>query len=134
MIAVDTNVLVRILVDDPGQPAQVAAARALASRAGGVFVPIVVQVEAVWVLESGYGLAKEQVARVLEHLDANQAFALEDAELFHHALARYRSSNANYADCVILTSCRAKGLTLHTFDKRLSKLAGATLVDSRTAS
>jgi predicted nucleic-acid-binding protein len=33
MIAIDTNVLVRILVDDPGQPAQVDAARALASQA-----------------------------------------------------------------------------------------------------
>ena len=134
MIAVDTNVLVRILVDDPGQPAQVAAARALASRAGRVFVPIVVQVEAVWVLESGYGLAKEQVVRVLEHVEANEAFALEDAELCHDALARYRSSNADYSDCVILTSCRAKGLTLHTFDKRLGKLAGAALAGSRTAS
>jgi predicted nucleic-acid-binding protein len=32
VIAIDTNVLVRILVDDPGQPAQVAAARRLASE------------------------------------------------------------------------------------------------------
>ena len=37
MIAVDTNVLVRILIDDPGQADQVEAARALASRAGKVY-------------------------------------------------------------------------------------------------
>lgn len=42
MIAVDTNVLVRVLADDPGQPQQVAAARALVSEAGRVFVPTVV--------------------------------------------------------------------------------------------
>ena len=39
MIAVDTNLLVRILADDPGQPAQVDAARALASQSQQVFVP-----------------------------------------------------------------------------------------------
>ncbi|MCO6440817.1 MAG: PIN domain-containing protein [Nitrococcus mobilis] len=50
MIAVDTNVLVRILTDDPGQPEQVQAARALASRARKVYVPLIVMVECVWVL------------------------------------------------------------------------------------
>jgi predicted nucleic-acid-binding protein len=47
VIAVDTNVLVRILADDPGQPTQVEAARVLASQAKQVFVPLVVQVETV---------------------------------------------------------------------------------------
>ena len=78
MIALDTNVLVRILVDNPGQPAQVDAARALASRAKQVFVPLVVQIEPVWVLESGYALSKEAVVQALEHLEVNQAFVLED--------------------------------------------------------
>ena len=63
MIAVDTNVLVRILVDDPGQPVQTSAARMLASEAGEVYVPLIVMVETVWVLESGYRLAKDAVVR-----------------------------------------------------------------------
>ena len=74
MIAVDTNLLVRILADDPGQPAQVDAARALASQSQQVFVPFIVQVETVWVLESGYGLSKETVIQALEHIEVNQAF------------------------------------------------------------
>ena len=61
MIAVDANVLMRILADDPGQPAQVEAARRLAGEAKTVFVPVVALVETVWVLETGYGLAKEAV-------------------------------------------------------------------------
>ena len=83
MIAVDTNLLVRILADDPGQPAQVDAARALASQAQQVFVPFIVQVETVWVLESGYGLSKETVIQALEHIEVNQAFVLEDEDLSH---------------------------------------------------
>jgi len=128
MIAVDTNVLVRILVDDPGQPAQVAAARALASASQQVFVPLVVHVETLWVLESGYGFPKTSLIQVLEHLQMNQAFSLEDEALCHRALELYRSSSADYADCLILSACRTKELRLHTFDKRLSRLAGAALV------
>jgi predicted nucleic-acid-binding protein len=56
VIAVDTNVLVRVLVDDPGQKAQVAAARSQVKRAGQVWVAQIVQAETVWVLESAYGL------------------------------------------------------------------------------
>lgn len=128
MIAVDTNLLVRILVDDPGQPGQVTAARKLAAKARQVFVPMIVQVETVWVLESGYGLPKEKIAHALEHLEANQAFLLENEELCHSALELYRFSNADYADCMILTHCRTRELTLHTFDKRLGKLEGAALL------
>ena len=131
MIAIDTNVLVRILADDPGQSAQVAAARALASQAKQVFLPLVVQVEAVWVLESGYGLSKENVVQTLEHLEVNQAFLLENEELCHRALELFRSSNADYSDCVILSNCRARDLELYTFDKRLGKLAGAAPMPMR---
>jgi predicted nucleic-acid-binding protein len=47
VIAVDTNVLVRILIEDPGQPEQVQAARALASQTRKVYVPLIVMVECV---------------------------------------------------------------------------------------
>jgi predicted nucleic-acid-binding protein len=128
VIAVDTNVLVRILVDDPGQPAQVDAARALASRAKQVFVPLVVQVETVWVLESGYALSKEAVVQALEHLEVNQAFVLEDEDLCRRALGLFRSSSADYSDCAVLCACLARDLKLYTFDKRLHQLAGANPV------
>ena len=125
MIAVDTNVLVRILADDPGQRAQVDAARALAAEAQQVFVPLIVQVETIWVLESGYRMSKETVVQALEHLEVNQAFVLEDEDLSQQALRLFRSSNADYSDCVILSTCRARDLELYTFDKRLGKLVGA---------
>ena len=64
MIAVDTNVLVRVLVDDPGQKAQVAAARSQAKRAGQVWVAQIVQAETVWVLESAYDLDRTTILRV----------------------------------------------------------------------
>ena len=131
MIAVDTNVLVRILADDPGQPAQVQAARRLAGEAEKVFVPTVVQVETVWVLGSGYGLSKEAVVQALEHLEGNQAFVLETPDLCQRALALFRSCNVDYSDCLILCVSRAVDLELYTFDKRLGRLAGAAPVPKR---
>ena len=128
MIAVDTNLLVRILADDPGQPAQVKAARALASKEKQVYIPLVVQVETVWVLESGYKLSKQVIIQALEHLEINQAFVQEDEALSHHALALFRDSNVDYSDCVILSKCQSMNFELFTFDKRLGKLAGASQV------
>ncbi|WP_093065922.1 PIN domain-containing protein [Thiothrix caldifontis] len=51
MIAVDTNILVRVLTNDEESPAQTEQARALVKAVKRVFVPQVVQVEFVWVLE-----------------------------------------------------------------------------------
>lgn len=132
MIAVDTNVLVRILADDPDQPAQVEAARALATEAMQVFVPLIVQVETVWVLESGYDLSKETILQALEHLQINQAFVLQDADLCQRALDVFRSANADYSDCLILSESQRRELTLYTFDKRLSKLTGVNRVQTET--
>jgi predicted nucleic-acid-binding protein len=128
VIAIDTNVLVRILADDPEQPGQVAAARALASREGQLYVPTVVQVETVWVLESGYELPKTTIVAALEHLQTNHAFSQEEPERCRHALGLFRISNADYADCLILIGCRARKLPLHSFDKRLGRLEGAVRV------
>lgn len=125
MIAVDTNVLVRLLVDEPSQPAQVEAARALARREGRVQVPLVVLVELVWVLESCYQVAKPRVLGVLEHLLANEAFQLEAADRCSAALALFAAHPVDFSDCVILAGASQSAIELYTFDKRLARLAGA---------
>ena len=82
----------------------------------------------VWVLETAYTLPKADVVLVLEHLLSNAAFTLEEESRCHAALRLFRDSNADFSDCVILAGCRSRGLQLHTFDKRLAKLEGATPV------
>ena len=129
MIAIDTNVLVRILVDEPSQPVQVGAARALVSEVGEIFVPLVVLVEMVWVLETAYRQPKADVVHVLEHLLSNAAFTLDQEQLCSAALRLFRESSADFSDCLILADCRSRKLPLHTFDKRLAKLDGVHRVD-----
>jgi len=129
MIAADTNFLIRILLDDEEQPKQVSVARKLASAAKNLYVPQVVQVEIVWVMKSAYQLKKSVIVKILEHLDNNQAFVLQDADIFHTALIQYIESNADFSDCIILAQAQKIGVTLHTFDKRLAKLSGATTIE-----
>jgi len=91
MIAIDTNVLVRILVEDTGQPAQTVAARKLARSSKQVYVPQIVQAETVWVLETAYEFDKSGIVEALEHLDGNGAFVLQHSESFSEALKMYRN-------------------------------------------
>lgn len=68
MIAVDTNVLVRLLINDPDSRTQVSLAKALLKRAKQVYVSQIVQIEMVWVLETAYDFDKAAVISVLKHL------------------------------------------------------------------
>lgn len=128
MIAVDTNVLVRVLIDDARQRAQTDAARKRVRAAKQVFVPQIVQVECVWVLETAYRMPKEAVVGVLAHLYNNSAFVLQHTEIFLTALQWFRQNNADFADCLILAESRNEGYDLLTFDKRLGKQQGTLLL------
>lgn len=124
MIAVDTTVLVRLLVDDVGQLEQVKLARALTSRIGEVYIPLLVLVECVAVLENAYCLDRAAIAAALTHLQTNSAFVLQDETIVLKALELYRAGNAEFTDAVILAQTQREGLELHTFDKRLARVPG----------
>ncbi len=125
MIAIDTNVLVRIFVEDNEQPEQTRSARELARSERQVYIPQIVQVETVWVLDAAYHFDRISIVKVLEHLKNNSSFILQNTENFVNALETFRNSNADFSDCLILAECRQQNMELYTFDKRLSKQEGA---------
>lgn len=125
MIAIDTNVFVRILIDDPEERGQNQAARNLARAAGKVYVPQIVQVECVWVLGTAYNIAKSDLLHILEQVMADNVFVLQQADRFAAAVEKFRSQNVDFSDCLILAESQAQTMMLYTFDKRLSKLTGA---------
>jgi len=129
VIAADTNLMVRIVIDDPGQPEQVAIARNIAIEAGQIFVPQIVAVELVWVLQSAYKFGKDAITQVLEHLLHNSAFVLQAEDRFLEALGLFKNKSCGFSDCVIVAECRAANCTLTTFDKKLSRLSGVALAN-----
>ena len=132
MIAVDTNVLVRYLVED--DPGQAQAARTLlyglSSDLPG-FVCREVMVELVWVLERAYQFSRDQIASVLEELVSTEGLVVEAADDVARASLSYRDGGVGFSDLMILAAAqRAGARPLYTFDHALGRLDQAFLVQS----
>jgi predicted nucleic-acid-binding protein len=123
MRAVDTNLLVRLIVRD--EPAKVAAAEAFV--AGGAWVSHLVLAETIWVLDAVHERSAAQLAAAIEMLLNHEQLSIQDAEVVAQALARFRSRPAlGFSDCLVLEIARKAGhLPLGTFDRGLAKLEGA---------
>lgn len=128
MIAVDTNVLVRVLTDDDASPEQTRQARQLVKAAGAVFVPQIVQVELVWVLERAYGLDKSQILAALELLRDSPVYQLQHQARFALAVERFRLGSAGFADSLIVVESEHRQAVLWTFDRKLGKHQGVQLL------
>lgn len=102
-IGLDTNVLVRFLVQDD-QP-QFERARRLIGQAAGrgdsVLISLLVLLETEWVLRSRYGLSKEAIAGALSGLLDSVELQFEDEAIAEAALLTWKDSAAEFADCLI---------------------------------
>ncbi len=130
MTGLDTNVLVRyVMQDDPKQSQKASRlVESLTSEAPG-FVPLVTLIELVWVLTSCYDLTHEQVAQALDALLRAKEIVLERAEQVSQALRTFGASSADFADCLIERTAAAAGCgQTMTFDTDAAKFAGMTLI------
>jgi predicted nucleic-acid-binding protein len=123
MLAVDTNVLVRLITRD--NPAQVETAEAFVQK--GVWVSHVVLAETAWVLREIYNVGHQEVIEAIDRLLLNTSLTIHDAEVVAAALDQYRRRpRLGFSDCLVLEIARKAGhLPLGTFDRDLSKLDGA---------
>ena len=128
MRALDTNLIVRVLMDDPDEPEQTRIARLLVAAEKTVLVPDLALVELTWVLRSNYGFTRKAVAEAVGQLVKHSRFVLERPALAAAALALYIASAADFADCWMLAAMREKGAELLTFDKKFAKLDGVKLL------
>lgn len=125
MRAVDTNVLVRLVMRD--DPRQAAAAEEFVAR--GAWVSHVVLGELAWVLDSVYGLTAKQVGLAVDMLLEHEHVTIQDADVVEDALRSFRRRTAEFSDCLILATARKAGhLPLGTFDRGLARLDDTELV------
>ena len=132
---VDTNVLVRYLVDDDARQAEAARAllAELASEQPG-FVCREVAVELAWVLDRAYGFSRDRIATVFEELVATDELHFEAADDVIRAADGYRRGGAGFSDQMISAAARRSGAdTLYTFDRRAARLRGAVLLGEATS-
>lgn len=135
MIALDTNVLVRYLVDDDRRQAE--AARVLltdltSERLG--FVCREVAVELAWVLERGYGFSRQRIAAVFEELASTKELRLEAADDVLRAADSYRRGGPSFADQMIAAAARRSCAdTLYTFDQEVERLPDVVLLPAESS-
>jgi predicted nucleic-acid-binding protein len=127
MIALDTNVLVRFLVED--DESQTAKATALFEQAiadgTALFISDVVLCETVWVLTSRYGFSRAEVAAVLRRLLNADHLSFPAPSQHARALAAFSAGKGDFADYVIREQALAAGCaTVATFDQALLKETG----------
>jgi predicted nucleic-acid-binding protein len=132
--ALDTNILVRWLVnDDAAQCAEVSSLLAATAANGErLFVTVTVMLELEWVLRSRYGFNPSVVTAALDALLSTTELEFQDEPVLEQAVWFFKQAgSADFADClhVALTAKEGHGPFL-TFDRRAANVAGAVLLDT----
>jgi predicted nucleic-acid-binding protein len=122
VIALDTNVLVRFIVED--DPAQSAAAAAVVDRAiereEPLFITQIVLCELVWVLAHAYRFSRVEIVAVLQQLRRAAQVSVEGPDEVRAAIETYASDRGDFADYLIAERSVAAGCTtIVTFDRLL---------------
>lgn len=130
MIAFDTNVLLRLLLND--DPRQARQAQALVdqalSRSDRVLLPDIVLCELEWVLGAVYEVPKSEIVETLRRLLDTEVFAFLDRGAVAGALRDYEAGGGDFSDYLIgASAARAGAATTYTFDRALRRAPGFDL-------
>ena len=131
MVSLDTNVVIRFIVQDDASQFRLASGLIRQAKASGQWavVTILVVLECEWVLRSGYQYSKIQILSLLHALVHDGDVLVEDYPVLEKALDLWEQSSAQFANCFILAKSLALGCsTMVTFDKRASKLVNCSLL------
>jgi predicted nucleic-acid-binding protein len=124
VIGLDTNILVRlVLQDDAKQFEQAAALLANAyAQNRSAFVSLIALTELAWVLQSSAKIKKQKIADEIEAFLDAEDILVEQSDLVRKALVSYRSLKIDFADALIAAVNVKHGCTRTvSFDKAAIK-------------
>lgn len=122
MIAFDTNVLVRLLVEDDAKQAARVRNRVvlLDEDDERAYVSDIVMCELVWVLRSAYGFDRKPIAHALRQLLSAKQLSFDAPDRVARALDAYETGRGDFADYLIREHATTAGCdSVLTFDKRI---------------
>lgn len=129
--SVDTNVLVRHIVQDDEHQSAVVAKMfdGHIRRSESLLVPVTVMLELEWVLRSRYKFPKGDVIRAMTALLETWELVFEAEWAIEQALACYVEGRADFGEYLHLALARQHhALPFMTFDEKASKATGAKLL------
>jgi predicted nucleic-acid-binding protein len=128
MIALDTNVVVRFLVEDDEAQSRKAARliEKARRRDEALFISDIVMCEMVWVLSTSYRFSRSEIARVLGDLLRGRGVVFVSSDALARALRAYVAGKGDFADYIIREHARAAGAdtVVATFDRALFSEGG----------
>ena len=131
MIGIDTNVLVRYIVQDTDE-AKLATEflENQCSQQNPGYVCLIVLCEIVWVLRRAYNYDKSIVLSILYKLLTTQELEIENTLVAWRAYEEYKKGSADFSDYVIGLLCRGKdaGMVI-TFGRKAANSSFFTLLD-----
>jgi predicted nucleic-acid-binding protein len=122
---VDTNLIVRYLVQDHDKHARAAGKLFEACDRGDVEVLVlpVVLAECVFVLESFYARSRADIASALQRFISSPGIQIGDLTVHLDALSRYEATKAHFVDCLVAATAVAKNMPVSSFDSDFRKFA-----------
>ena len=131
MIGLDTNVVLRLLLNDDLKQRQRAVkaiqqAKVLAVR---VTITLAVVLEMEWVLRSIAKMTKPQILSVFDLLLESYDIEIDNEKALEQALHIYANAAADFAECLFLAQYQRMGCqNMLTFDTKAARMAGVQLV------
>ena len=124
MKALDTNVLVRLLVQDDKKQAEVV--QALLSDAESnkqsFFVTLLVILELIWVLEAIYDVRREDILNSLNELLSMPVLTIEKQSMLRSFILSAHGTSFDLSDLLIAHSAKDESCEItYTFDKKAAK-------------
>ncbi len=121
MKALDTNVLIRFLVVDDEKQARIVhdLFRQAETNQQALFVPSLVTLEMVWVLESVYDISRNHILDAFQKLLLMPILSFDAQEVLQHVIQSARNGSEDLADLLIAHAAVQSGCsTVLTFDKK----------------
>jgi predicted nucleic-acid-binding protein len=120
---VDTNLVVRYLVQDHEKHARAAGKLFDACDRGEVVIVVlpVVLAECVFVLESFYAHRRADIASALGRLISSPGVEISEVRVHLDALSRYKGTRVHFVDCLIAAAAVAENVPVSSFDQDFRK-------------
>jgi predicted nucleic acid-binding protein len=122
---VDTNLIVRYLVQDHEKHAKAAGKLFDACDRGDVVIVVLptVLAECVFVLESFYEHPRGHISSALGRLISSPGVEIGGPTIHLDALERYRKTKVHFVDCLLAATAAAEDTPVATFDQDFRKFA-----------
>jgi len=126
---IDTNLIIRHLVQDDDKAARAAGRLFEACDKGQVEIILLpaVLAECVFVLESFYKHPRGAIAATLTRLISSSGVNIIDPQIHDDALHRYQQTSAHFVDCLLAATAARRKIPVASFDQDFRQFADVTV-------